>query len=192
MTNPTDTGEIACSQCGAVNVRWDANCWLCKQPLGNHSLSGGEAGGHSIILAQAVDVKPQFGLSTLLLVVTILCICLGLIAIAPGLIVPLVAIVVPALIRTAVSSRLSGGPVSAGDKIAAFSASLGIVVLIWIAGLVAFGTACTLIVLGAATQNFSQDVVGLLVLLGIGAGLGSFALMIWLLYKSWPRNNKPK
>jgi hypothetical protein len=187
MTNPTNTGEIACPQCGAVNANWDANCWLCKQPL-----SGGGVGGDSVILAQAVEVQPQFGLSTLLLVVTVICICLGLIAIAPGLIVPLVIIVVPALVRTAVANRVSGRPTSVGDKVAAFSASLGIIVLIWLAGLVAFCTACTLIVLGGATLSFNDNIVGMLILLGIGSALGAFALMIWLLYKSWPRNNKPK
>jgi hypothetical protein len=178
--------EIACVSCGAANAPWDTQCWLCKHPLAG----GGTAEG-SVILAQAVEVKPQFGLSTILLVVTLLCICLGLISIAPGLIVPLVVIVAPALVRTAVASRLAGGPVSVGDKIATFSASLGIIVLIWIAGLVAFGTACTLIVLGGATMSFNDNAIGVLLLLGICAALAAFAFMSWLLYKSWPRN-KPK
>jgi hypothetical protein len=187
MTETSQPAEIACPSCGAINAPWDAQCWLCKFPL-----AGGRAASDSVILAEAVDVQPQFGLSTMLLIVTVLCICLGLVAIAPGLIVPLVIIVVPALIRTAVATRVSGGPTSVGDKVATFSASLGIIVLIWLAGLVAFGTACTLLVVSGAALNFDNNIVSLLLVLGIGAALGAFALMIWLLYKSWPRSNKPQ
>jgi hypothetical protein len=187
MTEPTTPSEVSCPYCGALNARWDGNCWLCKQTINLNPAVADEP-----ILAEPVDVKPQFGLSTLLLIVTLFCLCLGLIAIGPGLIVPIVIIVVPALIRTTVASRVSGGPVSAVDKVASFSASLGIVVLIWIAGLIAFGAACTLIVVGGAALDFSENVVGMLLLLGIGAAIGAFALMIWLLYLSWPRNIKRK
>jgi hypothetical protein len=186
MNDTQQPAEVACVSCGATNAPWDTQCWLCKHPL-----RGGGKADDSVILAQAVPVQPQFGLSTILLVITVLCICLGLISVAPGLIVPLVVIVAPALVRTAVASRLSGGPVSVGDKIATFSASLGIIVLIWIAGLVAFFTACTLIVLGGAAMSFKDNAIGFLLLLGVCAALGAFAFMIWLLYKSWPRN-KPK
>jgi hypothetical protein len=187
MNDIHQPAEVVCISCGATNAPWDTQCWLCKHPLG-----GGGKADDSVVLAQAVPVQTQFGLSTILLVITVLCICLGLISVAPGLIVPLVVIVAPALVRTAVATRLSSGPVSVGDKIATFSASLGIIVLIWIAGLVAFGTACTLIVIGGASMNFSNDAIGFLLLLGVCAALGAFAFMIWLLYKSWPRNNKPK
>lgn len=191
MNQPTNSGEISCPQCGAVNANWDANCWLCQQPL--HSGAGvlrSAVGDDSIILAQAVEAKTQFGLSTLLIIVTVVCISFGLLTIAPGSIIPLLVIVTPALIRTAVATRLSGGPTSVGDKVAAFSASIGIIVLIWLAGLVAFATACTLIVIGGATQNFNNNIVSLLLLLGVGAAVGAFALVVWLLYKTWPRNKR--
>ncbi len=186
MTEPTNSSEISCPYCGALNARWDGNCWLCKQTINLNPAIADEP-----ILAEPVDVKPQFGLSTLLLIVTLFCLCLGLIAIAPGLIVPIVVIVVPALIRTSVASRVSG-QTSTVDKVASFSASLGIVVLIWIAGLIAFGAACTLIVVGGAALDFSDNVVGMLLLLGVVAVIGAFALMIWLLYLSWPRKIKRK
>jgi hypothetical protein len=182
-----DTREIGCPHCGATNVRWDPTCWLCKQPLPT-----GASAVEAPILAEVVGMQPQFGLSTLLLVVTVACLCLGLVSIAPGLIVPLVAIVLPAIVRSVVSARNAAGPVSVGDKLATFAASLGLIVLIWIAGLVALGTACTLIVIGGAANNFDNSIVGMIIVATIFAVLATLGLMGWLLYITWPSKNKKK
>jgi len=108
------------------------------------------------------------------------------------LIVPLVAIVLPAIVRSVVSARNTAGPVSVGDKLATFAASLGLIVLIWIAGLVALGTACTLIVIGGAANNFDNSIVGMIIVATIFAVLATLGLMGWLLYITWPSKNKKK
>ncbi len=104
----------------------------------------------------------QFSLATLLLLMTVVCLCVGLVAITPGLVIPLVLVVVPALVRSVSATRLAGVPASMSQKIATFGASLGMVILIWGAGLIAFGTACTMIVVGSEAASLPISINGLL------------------------------
>lgn len=184
MSETVSAYELSCPYCGARNARGEAKCWLCKQPL---SL---EAAANEPILAEAVDVRPQFALSTLLLVMTVICISAGLVAAAPGLIIPLVVLVIPALIRSVAAARASGGPVSIGQKIATFVVSLGLVVAIWTAGIIALCAACTLIVVGGAAMEFNDNAVNTLVVIAIVAVVGALAMMGWLYYLTWPNKNR--
>ena len=119
---------------------------------------------------------------------------LGLIAVAPGLIVPLVLIVAPALVRVAVASAAqsrSGQAASVGSKAATFFASLAIVFLIWMAGVVAFCAACALIVgVGLSVNPNGSNAVGAMILLAIGAAVLSLVLVIWLFVVTLPNRKK--
>ena len=138
--------------------------------------------------------QSQFGLSSLLLIVTVICLSLGLYEIAPGLIVPLVMIVAPALVRVAVASAAqarSGQAASVGSKASTFFASLAIVFLIWMAGVVAFGAACALIVgVGLTVNPNGNNAIGAMIVLSIGAGLLSLALVVWLFVVTLPNRKK--
>jgi hypothetical protein len=181
MSTSPESREIRCPQCAAVNLQWDGKCWLCGNPL-----SGAESQATTTAVPQIAEVKPQFGLSTLLLVVTIVCICLGLVAIAPGLIVPLVAIVAPALVRSAVATRRYEGAASLSHKVSTFAVSLALVVLIWIAGLISLGVACAIIVAGGAALNFDENLLPFLIIISVFAVLASLGFMGWLFYLTLP------
>jgi hypothetical protein len=136
--------------------------------------------------------QTQFALSSLFLIVTLVCICLGLWSLAPGLIIPLLVIVVPAFIRTLAStSQATRGSnrLSAAEKTSAFFTSLGIVILIFIAGGIAFGTACAMVIGVVESTNFgnSGTEIGWLVLLAIVGLIATLAFMVWLLVKTWPK-----
>jgi hypothetical protein len=128
------------------------------------------------------------------LIVTVICLSLGLYEIAPGLIVPLVMIVAPALVRVAVASAAqarSGQPASIGSKASTFFASLAIVFLIWIAGVVAFCAACALIVgVGLSVNPNGGNAIGAMIVLSIGAGLLSLGLVVWLFVVTLPNRKK--
>ena len=184
MTEPVSAYELSCPYCGARNARDEAKCWLCKQPL------TAEAAANEPILAEAVDARPQFALSSLLLVITLVCISAGLVAAAPGLIVPLVIIVIPALIRSFAATRAAGGQLSVGQRVANFVVSLGIVVAIWIAGLVALFAALVMICFGAISTQANPNTTNFLTGLAILGLIGALGTMLWLYYVTWPRRNK--
>jgi len=184
MSEPVSAYELSCPYCGARNARGEASCWLCKQPL------SAEAAANAPILAEMVDARPQFALSSLLLVITLVCIAAGLAAAAPGLIIPLVIIVIPALIRSFAASRAAGGQLSVGGRIANFLVSLGIVVAIWTAGLVALFAAFVLICFGALSSQGGRESEQALILFAVVGLVGAVGTMIWLYYITWPRRNK--
>lgn len=184
MNEPVTTHEMSCPYCGARNALGESQCWLCRQPLSVEAAAG------EPILAEAVDARPQFALSSLLLVMTLVCISAGLVAAAPGLIIPLVVIVIPALIRSFAASRAAGGQLSVGGRIANFIVSLGIVVAIWTAGLVALLVAFVLICFGAISAQGSNSTTQALMILAVIAIIGAVCTMLWLYYVTWPRKNK--
>ncbi|REK12044.1 MAG: hypothetical protein DWQ37_13605 [Planctomycetota bacterium] len=184
MSEPVSAHELSCPYCGARNERSEARCWLCRQPLSV------EAAENQPILAEAVDARPQFALSSLLLVMTLICISLGLVAAAPGLIVPLVIIVIPALIRSVAASRAAGGQISVGGRIANFVVSLGIVVAIWMAGLVALFAAFMLICFGAISSQGGRGTEQAIVVFAVVGLIGAGVTMIWLYYVTWPRRKR--
>ena len=80
-----------------------------------------------------------------MLLVTLAAVLCGLTAAAPGLGIPLAVLVTPALIRTfAVSnvSRAQGIEPSAEAKLASFVASIGLMLLIVVAGFAVFFVGC--------------------------------------------------
>jgi hypothetical protein len=191
MSNAS-TEAVRCPDCGAANGATNANCWLCRRDLAIDARGVGVDAPASLrARAQPpaeIARRPQFALSTLMLIVTLLCICLGLVSIAPGLIVPLIAVVVPALVRTMVAARRLDertGAATMENRIGAFLVSMGIVILTWIAGLFTFGVACFVTIWVACNGPAKyRDTAGVVFWAGLA---GSILLMVILLRVTWPR-----
>jgi hypothetical protein len=191
------TGAVAsagtCPQCGAERVVGATACWLCHAPLTGSATTpaGGWTGSNPYAAPQSSPTPPQFALSSLLLVVTLAALCVGLVTVAPGLIVPLVIFVLPAVIRTTiVTSRktAAGETMSTGRKALTFLASIGIVYVVWMAGMVAFFGACAVVVGAAAiSPSMNENLEYLLIALLIASAVGSLALAVWLFIKTLPR-----
>ncbi len=97
MTDAQQPEVVYCSQCGAENVAGRSTCWLCQRPL--------------VIVAELaapapMGGQPQFGLSTLLIGLTVVALCLGLLRSSPGLAIFLLIVSVPALVRAYAANRL--------------------------------------------------------------------------------------
>ena len=169
---------IACQTCGAANGPNRSHCWLCHEQLRG-------ARGH----ATEAPVAPvsSFSLASLFLIITLISVCLGVAAVAPGLIVPLVIVVTLALIRTIAEAshyKATGDRPDAWRKIGLFIASIGVVMLVGIAAIIAFNIACWSICgLGLAAGGSEAIIV-----VSIGCGvLAAIVCAVWLLKKTWPK-----
>lgn len=125
-----------------------------------------------------------FGLESILLVVTLVAVILGVAAWAPGLGIALGVVSTPALMRAIgirVRKKARGEMMTAGEKILAFTSSLGIVLTILLAFLVMFFVVC----FSTGVVATSLNSMGLLILgliLGIGSSLYvsyRFARVLW-------------
>ncbi|MGI8981062.1 MAG: hypothetical protein ACR2FY_17690 [Pirellulaceae bacterium] len=131
----------------------------------------------------------QFSLATVFLIITLIAVCLGTLRLAPGVGVLLMIVAAPALIRTCivgVKEKRGGHSLSIGEKLIAFLASSAIVVLVGVAGLIAFQIACWGSCAAVAGIQQKEGENAMLIGIGIGciAGLGT---IIWLIWKTWPR-----
>ncbi|MEX2114532.1 MAG: hypothetical protein WD845_15160 [Pirellulales bacterium] len=179
---------IHCQECSAANEPGNTLCWLCGRRF-----NADEPISAQLVSMSPLVAPPQFALSTMMLIITLICVCLGVLTIAPGLVVPLVAVVVPALFRTVSATKRmarQGQEVTIADRVATFSTSLGVVFLTWIAGLVAFAAACaTAVGVALSTDDGGGGNAGIAIAIGISiaGALGALLLMIMLLVKSWPK-----
>lgn len=146
MSEATPIVEQVCPDCGATYPITAKYCWMCYRPLGR----GPEGIGSStpIVAQSAAGESPfatgnqamQFGLSTVMLTITLVAVLLGVAKLAPGLGVLLALVVLPAYLRTCIAaSRRSGRgqPMSTGAKLGSFGLNLCIVVVVAIAVIVA-------------------------------------------------------
>ena len=145
-----------CPECGARLKAADAKCWLCGRQL-THDAEIVEATIVAPEWAEAHQppLKPwQFSLESLLLVITLVAVCMGMIVAMPGIGVLAAIVAAPALIRTLMvgyQERRLGHKQSMGEKVLAFLASTGVAIAVLLAGASAFGAACfasCLVVLG--------------------------------------------
>lgn len=188
-------GFKRCPECGADNPPQNARCWLCgaaldrgakpadrkEQPIDAEVINPYQ----SPPPAPVVGTQHQFRLITLFLIVTVICLCLGLWRSAPGLAIPLLIIAVPALARaSAVSRRVAAGGkrASIGDFLIAFATSVALVIVTIVAGIVAFCIACVAALSGLGTQRV-ESIIG-------AAVLGGLATMTVLIIATWPRRKR--
>ena len=132
-----------------------------------------------------------FSLSSVLLIITLIAVCLGVGALDLGwdggewgLGIALAVLAAPALLRASVAAsrrRAEGQPMSAPEKAGMFLTSLCIVVLIIVSGVAAWAVTC----FGLASVSLELAVVG------IGAGvLTGLVAMFLMIYWLWPTNKR--
>ncbi|MGB6043189.1 MAG: hypothetical protein WBF93_08545 [Pirellulales bacterium] len=148
-------GERTCVECGAQVSAVGPDCWLCGASLQNEA---------HITPARPPDaiapprVEPiSFGLSTLMLIVTLAAICFGLLGRAPGLAVPMCVLLVPVFVRTVMVVRrrqAAGAPVSAWEKVGLFAGSFGVASLLAVVvSVAAFCSFCGVCLLAVSTDK---------------------------------------
>jgi hypothetical protein len=168
-----EVGLVNCPECGAEKQAAADDCWLCKASRLESGTKVEPAKAESLV-AEAHDPTHQtFTLNSLLLIVTLVAVCLGVVVQAPGLGVPLALLSAPALFRTVrIRSirRTRGVAMSGFDKALVFLGSLAVVTIITAASLAAFVAICFSMGLVAFEIN-SQGLFGLAWILGIGGGL---------------------
>lgn len=183
MSRTPSADSAHCPDCAAPLKSGELECWLCRRAnQASDSPSSPLAG---------VERKSagQFSLATVFLIITLIAVCLGTLRLAPGVGVLLMIVAAPALIRTCivgVKEKRGGHSLSIGEKLIAFLASSAIVVLVGVAGLIAFQIACWGSCAAVAGIQQKEGENAMLIGIGIGciAGLGT---IIWLIWKTWPR-----
>ena len=173
-----------CTACGAALVGGQAQCWLCHRNTGEAADENPYASPRPV--AGEYEAA-QFSLASLFLVMTLMAVCVGLFAIAPGLAVLVGFVATPALIRTIVAAgyqRQAGTPLSAGEKVGVFFVSWFIMGAIGMAIFVAFATVC---VAGALlTEVWISDLGTMFVVGALGGLVVALPLAFWLLRVSAP------
>ena len=185
---PNPESEPPCPHCGAEMQRPGARqCWLCREPLVESDGVTPRSGPFSSNIRMPGDRgdNPAFiFLAALAILITI-----GLALEAPGILVVLFIVALPALIRTAViASR--GQSSGALGGVGTFLSSLGIMVVVGLASFAAFFTTCFVVCLGGLAVNDlhrgrNYDWIWVA---SIGAGIVPALLVAGLLFrKLWPR-----
>ena len=177
-----------CPQCGAACADEATQCWLCHAPLPPAAQTPGvpTAGDGTR------SVPATYSLATILLVITLIAVCLGVFRLSPGFGVAIVCFTVPALIRSivvGVQHKRAGARLTIGEKLTAFAASLGIMVLVGIAGFIAFQIACwgTCGVFAATSSSRSAPSESLFIVSVSIGSLAALAVGIWILWLTRPR-----
>ena len=140
----------------------------------------------------------QFSLESLMLVVTLVAVCLGMIMALPGLGILISIVAAPALVRTLITGyqeKAAGGHLTLAEKVMAFVASTGVTLAVLLTGFAAFGAACfgsCLVMVGMEGTGVNRGVNGdtlIMTLLWVSAfvGLATAIAMFWLLR---PRRGK--
>lgn len=135
MSEATPITEQVCPDCGAVYPIAANYCWMCYRPL-----AGAQPTSQASVLDASgstpfasVNQATQFGLSTILLTITLVAVLLGVSSMAPGLGVLLGLIVLPAYLRTCITAsrrNLRGQPMSTRAKLGSFGISFGVTLCI--------------------------------------------------------------
>lgn len=203
MTTSGDSGlDAICPACGARNRGGAKQCFLCdanlepKRESGPPAIEIGSAGVHETSPA-------SFRISTLMLVIALIAVCLGLIQQAPGLGIPLAFISFLALVRTGIITSRSHDhkvdlatrhkPVTFVSSFGVFLASFGMMVLVLICVVIAAGAACYTVCAGIVATNHANESAGIvamvpMVLVVSGGLLWGFVVLIRRLNRFRPGN----
>jgi hypothetical protein len=141
----------------------------------------------------AAAVQRTFGLSSVMLIIALIAVCLGVIRVAPGVGVVLAILATPAAVRTAIASsrrEAKGLPMAGGERLWAFAGSLGVIIVTGVASAAAFSGLCFGgVFLGAAKSGPGNPYGGLAVGMFVGGGVGVL-VAIFVFYKMarwlWP------
>ncbi len=125
-SSPAAIGELVCRECGASNDAGSVECWLCNGRALARAAAGSQSRGRGYFSS----------ISGWMVVVAILAVCLGLYAVAPGLLFLAAISVLPALAIVefnAARRRRGGMPMSAVERVGIFLL-LTIVIPVLVAG----------------------------------------------------------
>ena len=207
MTTPAaeNTVDRRCLSCGATNSTAAVKCWLCGVPLAGGEPAPSESaakfpveGKHTATGSGAIAPVPahfQFGLASLMLTMTLISVCLGVISLSPGLGFGVIVLVTPAFLRTVIGARRmrrQGRPLGVPEKIMAFLGSLGLVTATAVAAGVAFYATCWVGFLGGMAVGEAAGAKGYDPLSwGLGTGvivgaIAGIALGVFLIRRFWP------
>ncbi len=197
---PTTSVPSRCPECGADVGPQDAACWLCRRPLASGDIITAEVFEPAAppivpawVAAQRTANPAQFSLESLMLVITLVAVCLGMLVAAPGLGVLVSVVAAPALIRTLIAGyreRAAGGKLTLGEKLIAFLASTGITIAVLSAGATAFAAACfasCMVVLGVSSGGGGGPQESLIYAAFGFSTLVALAVTIWLFWLLRPR-----
>ena len=132
------TGLNHCPECGADLNEQVGLCWLC-------GAENATRGASSEPEVASPHPQPQFGIASLMLTITLIALCLGVLRLAPGVGIALVVLVTPAYARATVFAareKAAGRRLGMKQKVVALLASLGLVVSLAMAVGAAFYVTC--------------------------------------------------
>jgi hypothetical protein len=199
--DPASVDNPLCPACGAQVQPTSTACWLCQEPLASPA---------EIVEAELVEPTPppiipaweqarrtasplQFSLESLMLVITLVAVCLGMIVAMPGVGVLVAIVAAPALVRTLIAGfqqRAAGSQMTLSEKALTFLASTGITMAVLAAGGTAFASACfasCLVALGVSSATTPSGRINeeywIYIVLGFSSlvGLATTVWLFWLL-----------
>jgi len=199
--------QRTCPDCGAAVPAGADHCWLCRwdfraAPPAEVSVSAGrEPELPPREMPVRGDVQPvpvfQFGLSAILILVTLASVFFSMLTFAPGLAIVLAIFVTPALLRTwrvSQRRRAKGTPMSPRDLLQAFGLALGVAIIIGVAAGVTFFATCFAGFFGGAAASHVVGATGEYVDIGwgllTGIALGTVATAVvgyMLIRRVWLR-----
>ena len=192
-----DPSAVICPECGASNRAGETACFLCGRGLGTKAPALPDAGKPFNPFAPPTtysSMRPTFRISSLLLIIAVIAVCLGVWQAQPILGACVAAVVVPALGYVCVIAFKSGSvgkPMAALEKLNSFAAAMMGVVVIEFAALVAFCMTC--VPTGYVALVATNSETGLIVALVVG-GLWAIAagayVTYWLITKKKPFSAK--
>jgi hypothetical protein len=195
--DPLDGIWFVCPECGASNGPERTSCVLCGHGLDTAQPEGRIGSPRSPIFfsshepinpykppATFVSTPLSFQISSLLMVIAVIAVCLGVARANVVLGIVLAVVVVPALVYTMIVTerhKASGRPIAVLDKAATFVNAIAGVVIIEFSALVAFYMTCVPVSFATASVGVGVN-AGLIVGLVTGglAGIGVAASVIYL------------
>ncbi len=182
-----------CLDCGATLPPDSNRCWLCSWKVGDPITLGKKPGGSAAANgnpyaspAPPDNLNRTFSLSTLFLWVTLACVVMGVVRIAPGVGIALAIICLPAGLRTITAvhrrQRRTGQTMTVREKLTTFCIFLFLAFAITTAIAVAFTVTCFPI--GAIGFESKQDGTYFVVAVIVGT-LVAGALGFYLFRAMW-------
>jgi hypothetical protein len=170
MKPSEETWVTCCWNCGAEVTPGRLKCWLCGEDLSDEPVDAQPVQETPPI---APDAPFQYGISSLLLFITLAAILCSLFTMHPGLGIVATIFAVPALLRTAVvaSNRgHAGKPMTTGAKASSFALTFAVVFTVCVLIIGAFVAAffATCMVTANMIHNDSYGLDSLVISLIVG------------------------
>ncbi len=143
-TNPASPGPRRCPHCGAtLHTPSATRCWLCEAPITPQQTGEPDETLQLIQRPEASDTMSA-GVFVALMLTSV---AVGLLFIAPGLLIVFVLIGTPILLRFILPGGFDAPP-RAGTVVGRILTTLGIIIMIGVAAAAAFFATCFVVCLG--------------------------------------------